>query len=168
MKSAVGEDNVLEIYISGGNEDIKVYDEQLQVNVDTTSLTPEEWQYKSIRDAFKKLNNDIGLSIKEVSDVESADANIFIHSLSDGYSVSLHEEFIGHFGNSYFGELSEYYYGEYDNTKEFAENFVEENYDLDSIPDIIRSNIDYENVWYDLQHDFVEIEADRSTYFFRQ
>ena len=53
MKSAVGEDNVLEIYISGGNEDIKVYDEQLQVNVETTSLTPEEWQYKSIRDAFK-------------------------------------------------------------------------------------------------------------------
>ena len=89
-------------------------------------------------------------------------------ALADGHSVSLHEEFIGHFGNSYFGELSEYYYGEYDNTKEFAENFVEENYDLDSLPDYIRSNIDYSNVWYDLQHDFVEIEADRSTYFFRQ
>tara|TARA_R100000426_G_scaffold27337_1_gene22990 strand:+ start:192 stop:752 length:561 start_codon:yes stop_codon:yes gene_type:complete len=89
-------------------------------------------------------------------------------ALSNGYSVSLHEEFIGHFGNSYFGELSEYYYGEYDNTKDFAENFVEENYDLDSLPDIITSNIDYENVWYDLQHDFVEIEADRKTYFFRQ
>ena len=89
-------------------------------------------------------------------------------ALDDGYSVSLHEEFIGHFGNSYFGELSEYYYGEYDNTKEFAENFVEENFDLDSLPDYIRSNIDYSNVWYDLQHDFVEIEADRSTYFFRQ
>ena len=89
-------------------------------------------------------------------------------ALSDGHSVSLHEEFIGHFGNSYFGELSEYYYGEYDNTKEFAENFVEENFDLDSLPSFISSNIDYSNVWYDLQHDFVEIEADRSTYFFRQ
>ena len=84
-------------------------------------------------------------------------------ALADGHSVSLHEEFIGHFGNSYFGELSDYYYGEYDNTKEF-----EENYDLDSLPDYIRSNIDYSNVWYDLQHDFVEIAADRSTYFFRQ
>ena len=89
-------------------------------------------------------------------------------ALADGHSVSLHEEFIGHFGNSYFGELSEYYYGEYDHTKEFAENFVEENYDLDSLPDYIRSNIDYSNVWYDLQHEFVEIDADRSTYFFRQ
>ena len=27
---------------------------------------------------------------------------------------------------------------------------------------------DYENVWYDLQHDFVENEANRSTYFYRQ
>tara|TARA_Y100000401_G_scaffold89194_1_gene74706 strand:+ start:104 stop:673 length:570 start_codon:yes stop_codon:yes gene_type:complete len=89
-------------------------------------------------------------------------------ALSDGHSVSLHEEFIGHFGSSYYGELSEYYYGEFDNTKEFAENFVEENFSLDSLPDFIRYNIDYSNVWYDLQHDFVEIEADRSTYFFRQ
>ena len=56
------------------------------------------------------------------------------------------------------------YYGEFDNTKEFAENYVEENFDLDSLPDYLRSNIDYSNVWYDL--DFVEIEADRSNYFF--
>ena len=56
------------------------------------------------------------------------------------------------------------YYGEFDNTKDFAENYVEQNFDLDSLPDYIRSNIDYSNVWYDL--DFVEIEADKSTYFF--
>ena len=85
-------------------------------------------------------------------------------ALADGHSVSLHEEFIGHFGNSYFGELSTKYYGEFDNTKECAEHYVEETIDLDSIPEIIRYNIDYSNVWYDL--DLVEIEADRSTYFF--
>ena len=89
-------------------------------------------------------------------------------ALADGHSVSLHVEFIALFGYSCIGYFSDYYYGEFDSTKEFAENFVEENYDLDSIPDIIRSNIDYENVWYDLQHDFVEIEADGKTYFFRQ
>ena len=37
---------------------------------------------------------------------------------------------------------------------------------MDSIPDLILSNINYENMWYDLQHDFVEIEADATTYFF--
>ena len=89
-------------------------------------------------------------------------------ALADGHSVSLHEEFIGHFGTSYFGELSEYYYGEFDDTKCFAQNYVEETIDLDSLPSLITCNIDYENVWYDLQHDFVEIEADGKTHFFNQ
>ena len=85
-------------------------------------------------------------------------------AMYEGHSVSLHEEFIAHFGTSYFGCLHDMYYGEFDNTKEFAENYVEENFDLDSLPDYLRSNIDYSNVWYDL--DFVEIEANKSTYFF--
>ena len=85
-------------------------------------------------------------------------------AMYEGHSVSLHEEFTSHFGTSYFGCLHDMYYGEFDNTKEFAENYVEENFDLDSLPDYLRSNIDYSNVWYDL--DFVEIEADRSNYFF--
>ena len=85
-------------------------------------------------------------------------------AMYEGHSVSLHEEFISHFGTSYFGCLHDMYCGEFDNTKEFAENYVEENFDLDSLPDYLRSNIDYSNVWYDL--DFVEIEADRSNYFF--
>ena len=89
-------------------------------------------------------------------------------ALSDGYSVSLHEEFIGHFGESYFNCLNDMYYGEFDNTKDFAENYIAETVDLDSIPEIIRDNIDYSNIWYDLQHDYVEIEADKSTYIFRQ
>ena len=89
-------------------------------------------------------------------------------ALADGHSVSLHEEFIGALGTEYFGMLSDMYYGEFDNTKEFAEHHIEETEDLDSIPWIIRSNIDYSNVWYDLQDDYIEIEADRSNYFFRR
>ena len=88
-------------------------------------------------------------------------------ALADGHSVSLHEEFIGHFGESYIGNFSDYYVGEFD-TKEFSEHYIENTVDLDSIPDIIISNIDYENVWCDLQHDYVEIEANKSTYIFRQ
>ena len=87
-------------------------------------------------------------------------------ALANSYSVSLHEEFIGHFGSEYFGELSTKYYGEFDNTKEFAEHHIEETEDLDSIPWIIRSNIDYSNIWYDLKNDFEEIEADGKAYFF--
>ena len=89
------------------------------------------------------------------------------NTLADGHSVSLHEEFIGHFGESYIGNFSDYYVGEFD-TKEFSEHYIENTVDLNSIPDIIKSNIDYENVWYDLQHDYVEVEADKSTYIFRQ
>ena len=89
-------------------------------------------------------------------------------ALADRHSVSLHEEFIGALGTEYFGMLSDMYYGEFDNTKEFAEHHIEETEDLDSIPWIIRSNIDYSNVWYDLQDDFIEIEADRSNYFFKR
>ena len=89
-------------------------------------------------------------------------------ALADRHSVSLHEEFIGALGTEYFGMLSDMYYGEFDNTKEFAEHHIEETEDLDSIPWIIRSNIDYSNVWYDLQDDYIEIEADRSNYFFRR
>jgi len=88
-------------------------------------------------------------------------------ALADGHSVSLHEEFVSNFGESYIGDFSNYYVGEFD-TKEFSEHYIENTVDLDSIPDIIKSNIDYENVWYDLQHDYVEVEADSSTYIFRQ
>ena len=87
--------------------------------------------------------------------------------LSDGHSVSLHEEFIANFGDSCIGDFSDYYVGQFD-TKEFSEHYIENTVDLDSIPDIITSNIDYENVWYDLQHDYVEVEADKTTYIFRQ
>jgi len=89
-------------------------------------------------------------------------------ALSNGYSVSLHEEFIGNLGTEYYGMLNELYYGEFDNTKEFAEHYIEDTEDLDSIPWIIRSNIDYSNIWYDLQDDFIEIEANRSNYFFKR
>ena len=56
------------------------------------------------------------------------------------------------------------YYGEFDSQKECAENYVEETIDLDNVPDLIRFNIDYEELYHDL--DFTEIEADRTTYFF--
>ena len=88
-------------------------------------------------------------------------------ALASGHSVSLHEEFVSNFGESYIGDFEDHYVGEFD-TKEFSEHYIENTVDLDSIPDIIRSNIDYENVWYDLQHDYVEVEADKSTYIFRQ
>ena len=87
-------------------------------------------------------------------------------ALADGHSVSLHEEFIGALGTEYFGMLSDMYYGEFDNTKEFAEHHIAETEDLDSIPYIISSNIDYSNIWYDLKDDFEEIEADGKNYFF--
>ena len=57
-------------------------------NVETTSLAPEDWQFKSIRDVLRKINNDIGLTFKEIDNPDEADAKIFIHGLSDHYSIS--------------------------------------------------------------------------------
>ena len=86
--------------------------------------------------------------------------------LASGHSVSLVKNLFL-IGESYIGDFENYYVGEFD-TKEFSEHYIENSVNLDSIPDIITSNIDYENVWYDLQHDYVEIEADKTTYIFRQ
>ena len=57
------------------------------------------------------------------------------------------------------------YYGEFNSQKECAENYVEETINLNDVPDLISSNIDYESLYHDL--DFTEIEADKSTYYFR-
>ena len=85
IKTFVGNDNVLEIYISTGDDDIEIFDEQLNENVETTSLAPEDWQFKSIRDVLRKINNDIGLTVKEIDEPNQADAKIFINGLSDHY-----------------------------------------------------------------------------------
>ena len=39
---------------------------------------------------------------------------------------------------------------------------------LEEIELLFETNIDYSNIWYDLQDDYIEIEADRSNYFFRR
>ena len=57
------------------------------------------------------------------------------------------------------------YYGEFDSQQECAENYVEETIDLDDVPDLIRFNINYEKLYFDL--DFTEVEADKTTYYFR-
>jgi len=126
------------------------------------SVCKDEWFYSDcqyLHSIYSEHINDSEL-FEYLESLEDA--------LSDGHSVSLHEEFIGHFGFSYCGCLQDMYYGEFENTKEFAEHHIEATIDLDSIPDLIVSNIDYSNVWYDLQHDFAEIEADKTMYIFKQ
>ena len=146
--------NVYEIYQN--SNDLEEFTELMKKA--RKSVARDEWFYSDCL----YLNS---IYSEHINDSELFDyCQSLDDALADGHSVSLHEEFIGHFGSDYFGELSTKYYGEFDNTKERAEHYIEETVDLDSIPYIISSNIDYSNVWYDL--DLVEIEADRSTYFF--
>ena len=149
--------NVYEIFQN--TNDLEEFTELM--NKARKSVCKDEWFYSDCQ----YLNSIYSEHISDETLFEYLES--LDDALADGHSVSLHEEFIGHFGESYIGNFSDYYVGEFD-TKEFSEHYIENTVDLDSIPDIIISNIDYENVWYDLQHDYVEIEADKSTYIFRQ
>ncbi len=61
------------------------------------------------------------------------------------------------------GMVSEYreaFVGEFFDVTDFAEEYCAEEYDLSAIPSIMRSAIDWENVWEStLRHDFYEIDG---------
>jgi len=42
INTFIWDDNVLEIYISAGDDDIEIFDEQLNENVETKSIAPED------------------------------------------------------------------------------------------------------------------------------
>ena len=51
----------------------------------------------------------------------------------------------------------------------FAEQFCDDVYPTDDLPEIYRSAIDYEAVWYQsLCYDYYEVDFGHNTYFFRQ
>lgn len=67
------------------------------------------------------------------------------------------------------GDFEEAYQGEYKNDEEFAEELVEQIYDLDdALPDLLRYRIDWEGVARDLLcSDYSSVEFDDHHYYFR-
>ena len=66
MKSVVGSDLTLDIYISPGGEPHTAYDDRAQEDVITTTKKPAEWQYQVMREAMDRVNREFDITLNEV------------------------------------------------------------------------------------------------------
>ena len=89
MKSILGDSTILEIYISpgGGIDSTKVFREGTSEEIVVKSRAPKDWQYKYIRDAISRVNEEFTITIKEVNLLSEADVPIYIVDEPDNYSV---------------------------------------------------------------------------------
>ena len=89
MKSIIGNSLILKIYISpgGGIDSTEVFSEDTGKKIVVKSRTPEDWQYKYIRDAISRVNEEFTITIKEVNLLSEADVPIYIVDEPDNYSV---------------------------------------------------------------------------------
>lgn len=91
--------------------------------------------------------------------IDEAEYDAFINELKDE-GITTAEEF------------SDRFYGEYEGvgdhvTTKFTEEFSEDVYPTDDMPDIYRCAIDFELVWYQsLRYDFYDMEFKGNTYIF--
>ena len=86
IKKVAGDEKVLRIYISPGNEETPWF----------TTAVPHAWQYAFIRDAFEKFNEYFDLTLLEVDLPEHADVPIHIvaedkDSVSGSWGATLQE-----------------------------------------------------------------------------
>ena len=88
MKSVVGSDMTLKIYISPGGKNHTAWNDEKQKNVKTLTKEPAGWQYKKIRDAFKRVNNEFGITIKEVARESQSDTQIKLTTVPNADAVN--------------------------------------------------------------------------------
>ena len=104
--------------------------------------------------------------IDEISDrtnfiIDEAEYDAFIDALDDE-GITTAEQFEDRFYGEWEGV------GDHVTTK-FTEEFMDEVYPTDDLPDIYRYAIDFELVWYQsLRHDFYDMEFKGNTYFFNR
>ena len=66
MKEAVGSDLTLKIYISPVGESHTALDDRAQKDIRTKTKRPADWQYRVMKEAFSRVNNEFGIKIKVV------------------------------------------------------------------------------------------------------
>ena len=88
MKSVVGPDMTLNIYISPGGKDQKVWNDEMKKDIKTITKEPADWQYLAMRRAFSRVNNEFGLTIKEVSKESQSDVQIKVSTVPNSDSVN--------------------------------------------------------------------------------
>ena len=76
MKSVVGSDLILDIYISPGGEPHTAYDDRAQEDVITTTKMPAKWQYQVMREAMDRVNREFDITLNEVESEQLSDTQI--------------------------------------------------------------------------------------------
>lgn len=66
MKTVVGNDLTLRIYISPGGEPHIAWDDGAQKDIKTVTKQPADWQYGVMRKVLSRVNHEFGINIKVV------------------------------------------------------------------------------------------------------
>ena len=88
MKSVIGSDMKLKIYISPGGKDQTIWNDEKQKDIKTITKEPADWQYLAMRNTFSRVNNEFGLTIEEVSNERQSDVQIKVSTVPNSDSVN--------------------------------------------------------------------------------
>ena len=88
MKEVVGEDLTLNIFISPGDEPHTAWDDGAQKHIKTKTKRPADWQYDVMRNAFKRINSEFGITIKEVVNEKNSDLPIKLTTVPNSDAVN--------------------------------------------------------------------------------
>jgi hypothetical protein len=125
-----------------------------------TRMTAYEQWYDSKDENTQSLIDEIHESTHFIVDEDEYDA--FINLIEAEGGITTAEQFCDAFNGECEGV------GEHITTK-FAEDWCDDVYPTDDLPDIYRFAIDFEMVWYQsLRHDFYDMEFKGNTYFFNR
>lgn len=88
MKSVVGSDLILDIYISPGGEPHTAWDDRAQEDVITTTKKPAEWQYQVMREAMDRVNREFDITLNEVESEQLSDTQIKLTTVPNSDAVN--------------------------------------------------------------------------------
>ena len=88
MKSVVGSDLILNIYISPGGEPHTAWDDRAQEDVKTITKKPAEWQYKVMREAMERVNREFDITLNEVEYEQLSDTQIKLTTVPNADAVN--------------------------------------------------------------------------------
>ena len=124
-----------------------------------SSVRFERW-YDSKDADTQALIDEIAESTSFI--IDEAEYDAFINMLDIDLSITTAEQFCDAFSGEWEGV------GDHITTK-YTEDWCEDVYPTDDMPDIYRHAIDFEQVWYQsLRYDYYDMEFKGNTYFFNR
>ena len=88
MKTVVGSDLILDIYISPGGEPHTAWDDEAQERIETVTKKPTEWQYQVMRGAMKRVNGELNITLNEVESEQLSDTQIKLTTVPNSDAVN--------------------------------------------------------------------------------